>query len=402
MEKKNCISDKKGSKIDVLQTLRMYGSLSRVELASVANLSRAAISSSVSELIDCGLVEETSDKQSTGGRPATTLQISSNSRLVLGADFDSRTWTLGSFDLAGNIHRVEKIPVNESSPNAVINILISNLDSFISKHSSQPMEILGLGMPGLVDSAGGLIHSAADMGWHNVDIGKIIRDKIGWPTVVINRHRARGIAECRFGAAKDYRQVAYVGIGTGIAAGFFQNRMLITGLLGGAGELGHVTILPDGPVCPCGNRGCLQALASGPAMEQEARMLLRQGGESVMNQGGGYDIQLIKAEDICAAADQGDALAMQVVRNAAAYLGIALANLVNLFNPEAIILGGPIPRNCKYYVQTATELMMQRAMSPLASNVIVKTAYFKEIGGAIGAANYTLDKHLSLNLLMGS
>lgn len=394
------MSDKKGSKTAILQALRIHGPLSRIELTKSVNLSRAAISMAVSELIDCRLIQETVDRQSTGGRPATSLELSSDSHLILGADFDNRIWTLGAFDLVGNIYDVVKIPVNESSPNTVVNVLISQMQSFVKKLDKNPIKLIGLSMPGLVDSASGLIYSAADIGWHNVNMGKIVNEETGWPTVIINRHRARGISECRFGSAREYRQIIYVGIGTGIAAGFFQNRMLITGSIGGAGELGHMTVVPDGPVCPCGNLGCLQTLSSGPVLEQEARILLRHGENSIILQDPNYDIQLITAEDICIAADKGDELAMKVVYNAAVYMGIALANLVNLFNPEAIILGGPIPRTSKYYVEIATSIMKQRAMSPLAASVIVKTASFKEIGGAIGAANYALDKHISFNLMV--
>lgn len=396
------MGDKKGTKTDILQALRIYGPLSRIELANSVNLSRVAVSMAVSELIECGLIEETVSRQSTGGRPATSLDLKPDSNLILGADFDSRLWTLGAFDLMGNIYDVMKIPVGDSSPHTAANALISQIDSFVGKLNISPLKLLGLSMPGLVDSSDGLIYSAADIGWHNVGMGKIVGEGTGLPTVIINRHRARGISECRFGSAKEYRQIIYVGIGTGIAAGFFQNRLLITGALGGAGELGHMTVIPDGPVCPCGNRGCLQALSSGPVLEQEARILLRYGEKSIICQEPGYDIQLIKAEDICIAADKGDILSRKVVYNAAVYMGIALANLVNLFNPETIILGGPIPRTCKYYVETATDIMKQRAMSPLASSVTVRIASFKEIGGAIGAANYALDRHISFNLMVDS
>lgn len=392
------MNDQKGSKAAVLQALRIYGALSRIELTRKLNLSRAAVSASISDLIDCNLIAETADKRSTGGRPATPLTLVPESHLILGADFDNRLWTLGAFDLAGNPQKIVKIPVNDTSLDTVINALISQLDSFIKDLGKSPLKILGLGMPGLVDSNDGLILSAADIGWSNVDFRKLVHEKTGLPVVIINRHRARGIAECRFGSAQKFRQVIYVGIGTGIAAGFFEDRMLITGSMGGAGELGHVTMMPDGPICPCGNHGCLQMLSSGPAMEQEARFLLRQGEISTLVQSPAYDIQLIKAEDICAAAEAGDRLAIKVVSKAAMYLGIALSNLVNLLNPEAIILGGPIPRNSGYYVNLATETIKQRAMSPLASGVVIRTALFKEIGGAIGAANYALDKHISLIL----
>jgi predicted NBD/HSP70 family sugar kinase len=137
---------------------------------------------------------------------------------------------------------------------------------------------------------------------------------------------------------------------------------------------------------------------AGPAIEQEARKIIRTGNrDSILFQSlPGNDLQLLNAEQICVAADLGDELALQVIDKAPTYLGIALANLVNLFNPEAIILGGPIPRMCNSFVQTATKVMYQRAMSVLSSQTVIKTATFKEIGGALGTANFALDKHLSL------
>ncbi|MEK3888669.1 ROK family transcriptional regulator [Bacillus sp. FSL K6-3431] len=391
----NNIGKQKGSKESIIQALRLNGPVSRIELAELTGLSRATISIAAAELIDSNLVKETELRQSTGGRPAIALQLAPNTKAILGAEFGNQEWTLGAFDLLGNVLQKANIPVTDNSPETVANTLINNIDTFVQNLNISPVELLGLGLPGLVDSKQGIIHSASDIGWYNVDIGKKISEEIGWPTVLMNRHRAQGLSECRYGAGQNFNQVIYIGIGTGIAAGLFHNRNFISGAIGGAGELGHITIEPNGPLCPCGNRGCLQLLATGPAMEKEARMLLRSGTNSLIYSDPSYDLQLLKAEDIYIAADNNDELSLQVVQKAATYLGIAMANLVNILNPEAIILGGSIPRNCDNYVKTAVKVMKQRAMGPLTANILVTNASFSEIGGALGAANFAFDKLIS-------
>ncbi len=130
--------------------------------------------------------------------------------------------------------------------------------------------------------------------------------------------------------------------GNGDCGGVYIDRQLLSGSLGGAGEIGHTTIEPDGPLCPCGNQGCLQTLSAGPAMEQHYRKLVRSSDLPVYSDQI-IDLQTVKMHDVCAAAEQGDMLAAQVVKTAASYLGISMANLLNTFNPEAFILGGTVP-----------------------------------------------------------
>ncbi|WP_246079673.1 ROK family protein [Paenibacillus piri] len=242
-----------------------------------------------------------------------------------------------------------------------------------------------------------VIRSAAESGWHNVDVGGLMKNETGLTTVVVNRHRARGLAECRYGGDLQYRHMIYIGVGSGIAAGLYIDRQLLSGPRGGAGEIGHTTVEPDGPLCPCGNHGCLQLLSAGPAIEQEYRKTIRQSNHTQSFTDRGIDLQLVKAQDVCAAAENGDDLAIGVVKKAADYLGIAMANLLNTFNPEAIILGGFVPNASSLFVETAMKTMRQRAMHPLSSETVVMTSRFKEIGGALGAANFALDKYISLS-----
>src|SRR5690606_30872782 len=150
----------------------------------------------------------------------------------------------------------------------------------------------------------------------------------------------------------------------------------------------------------CGNYGCLQQLATGPAMEREARVLLRMGRSSSIYPDGSYDLQLIKAIDICRGADEQDELCMEVVQEAATYLGIAIANLVNILNPDVIILGGSIPTHCDYYVEVAEDVVRRRAMSPLTSKIVVTKESKNSHGGALGAANFAVDQNMGYSLFV--
>ncbi|MFH5184018.1 ROK family protein [Paenibacillus sp. TAB 01] len=303
--------------------------------------------------------------------------------------------------MLGNVLHMSKIPVSSPRPETAVQELIGHITEFAQASDKEVIRMFGLSVPGLVDTRKGIIKSAADLGWVNVDIENMVGKELGWPAVAMNRHRARGLAECRFGSGRDYEHIIYVGVGSGIAAGIFNDRQLVSGSFGGAGELGHITVEPDGPVCPCGNNGCLHLYATAPAIEQEARRLLRSGVESsLLNRVlPGNDLQLLQAADVCRAADEGDELAVRIISHAASYLGIALANLVNLLNPEAIILGGSIPGSCQTYVQTATKVMQQRSMMALSSGITVHTAVLGEIGGALGAINFALDKHFSYTMI---
>ncbi|WP_248926574.1 ROK family protein [Paenibacillus hamazuiensis] len=390
------LKDQKGSKLAILQTLRVHGSMSRIELTRLTGLSRATISISIAELIECNLVYETDNRLTTKGRPATTLELVPHSTLIVGADLDNKTWTLGAFDLLGNVVKTVQIPVHTFDPEGTFKTLAAEVAKFVEGLDKKPVPLLGLGVPGLVDAGHGIIRSASESGWHNVNVAELMQKEIGWPTVVVNRHRARGLTECRYGAGQQYGNMIYIGVGMGIAAGLYIDRQLLSGSLGGAGEIGHTTIEPDGPLCPCGNHGCLQMLAAGPAMEQEYRKLLRSADQPLISDSI-EDLHALKVQDVCAAAEEGDELAVRVVKKAASYLGIAMANLLNTFNPEAVVLGGTIPSSSPLFVETATKVMKMRAMRPLSAGTPVKTSMFKDIGGAMGAANFAFDKNISIS-----
>jgi predicted NBD/HSP70 family sugar kinase len=389
---------KLSSKAELLQVLRMQGAMPRSRLADLTGLSRATVSGAISELMRAGLVEETDARFTTGGRPAFSVQLTPDSRAVIGADFNDQAWRLAAFDLAGNLLADKHLPVADATPETAVDTLIMGLTPFCAQLSLPIVPVLGLGVPGLVDARLGVIRYAVDVGWTDVALGSAVSESVGWPTVLLNRHRARGLAECRYGAGSGYGEVLYVGVGTGIAAGLFMQGRLINGAVGGAGEIGHTTLSLEGPVCSCGNRGCLQALAASPAVEQVAFARIKAGAVTSLASHVHVDLPLVHISDICSAAQQGDSLACEALQTAGAYLGVALANLVNTFNPEMIVLGGTLPSRSPLYTQAAEQAMRQHALTPLAAATMMQLAQLPNTGGALGAAAYALDQHVALCL----
>lgn len=390
--------DFKGTKGLILQTLREKGSMSRTELMKHTKLSRATVSTSMTQLLESKLVRETQLLPSTGGRPAILVELIPYSHIILGADFTSGIWTLGAFDLLGNLIHRESHQVLSDNPDAVLECLCSKIPALVERFEAMVIPVIGMAMPGLVDTSSAIIHSAADLNWTNVNVGKMVHNKLGWPVSILNRHRAKGLAEYRYGVDKEADYMIYVGVGSGIAAGIFYKNQLIPGAFGGAGEVGHTTVDPNGPECACGNHGCLQALASTPAIEQETRKRLRSGEPSILH-AQLADLQLLKIDNICEAAERGDQLAIKVLQKSAEYLGISLANLVNTINPNVLVLGGTIARQSQVFVDMARKTLLTRSMSLHGRSVVLRVSQMDDIGGALGAATFALDHHISYTLM---
>ncbi len=390
-------SQKPSSSTAVLQAIRLHGGLSRSRLAEFTGLSRATISEITNSLLRQGWIEELMDggTPSGKGRPATLLQLASNDRVMVGGELTDDGWALAAFDLTGQVLSQEACAVDVWSPQAAKAALIDSIDTLRSRYGSRCLPVLGLGLAGLVNTRTGVVESAADIGWRGVEFGVPVSRDLGWPTIVVNRHRARGLAECRYGAGVTADPMLYVGIGSGVAAGLYIHRQLFSGAHGGAGEIGHIPINPDGPPCPCGNRGCLQVLVSSTALVREVRRSIRDGSPSRIADRNHFDVEFLQMHDLTEAEARGDPLVRRVLRVGGAYLGMALAGLVNTFNPEGIVLGGSVPHAFPILVDEATQVMRQRAIMPIASKTCVQLAHLPAWSGALGAISYALDTHFT-------
>lgn len=373
---------------EILKSARI---LSRPALAQQTGLSRATIALLMDDLLRVGVAQYVGLGDSTGGRPPALLEFNPAAAYVLGAAMRDHEWRIVITDLdALVLHRLD-VAISGHSPEAAVAALQDGVQTILAQvDADKVLPAIGLGTPGLVDMRSGVIKTAVDVGWFEVPIRDLVQMALDRPAYVANRSKVGALAEFWYGASQGLNEIIYISIGTGVSAGIVHAGELYMGVNSSAGELGHVTILPNGPVCRCGNRGCLQQLVSEPAIADRARARLREGEPTLLEEMVGTHPERLTAEIVFAAAEQGDSLAAVVVEETATYLGIAIANLVNLFNPQLIVLGGPVGHMSRGMLPALLDEVRKRALSyPLSAVQIVPSALGAD-ANAIGAAALVL------------
>lgn len=251
---------------------------------------------------------------------------------------------------------------------------------------------VGIAIAGLVDSPHGLLVTSPHLpGWTEVPIAREIEAALRTRIFVINDAKAAALGEQRFGAGQGVRDQIYMTVSTGIGGGIIIGGRLYTGYGGAAGEIGHMVIDVSGPRCDCGNNGCLESLASGSAIARDMKEKLASGASSLVSDMG-VDPQDLDAQVVSAAAEQGDALAREVIHRAGTYLGVGLANLVNIFNPELIIVGGGAAKIGSRFLDPAVSEMKRRAFARPAAQVKIVRAQLGDNSGVLGAGAFVLQQ----------
>jgi glucokinase len=272
----------------------------------------------------------------------------------------------------------------ERGPEAVVKVVAASL-----RTAAQGRELAGIGisMAGILDPKRGVVSIAPNLpGWRDVPLVRLVGERLGLPVALENDANAAALAEHRLGAGRGATNMILVTIGTGLGAGLVLNGRLYSGASGAAGEVGHMQLDPDGPPCSCGRRGCLEALAAGWALARRATEIIgREPGGLLTHMaakaGGEPDARLL--ED---AANAGDASAAAAIDAAGRALGAGLANLVNLLNPEVIVIGGGLRKLGDRYLGPAQEVMRREAFAQSVADVRVVEAGLGDEAPAIGAA----------------
>ena len=276
----------------------------------------------------------------------------------------------------------------------VINRLFDSIDTVLRKECMHAEEFSGIGIAiaGVLDSKNGILTSSPNLPhWKNVPLKQIIQDRLGLDTFLVNDANAAALGEHRFGAGTGVQDLVYLTVSTGIGGGIIIDGKLYEGSTGSAGELGHMTIDADGPLCNCGNYGCLEALASGTAVAREAIRCIKGGRMSILKDMK-ENVSYITAEDVAKAARQEDKLAMEIIAGAAYYLGIGLANIVNIFNPQVIVIGGGMSKMGGMLLEPAKRIVKQRAFKLPARAARIVRAHLGNDSGIIGAAVNVLNQ----------
>ena len=274
---------------------------------------------------------------------------------------------------------------------AVINRIFSTIDHLLSQNNIglSQLHSLSIAAAGIIDFDKGMVTESPNLpGWRDIPLRDIVTDKYGLKTFLVNDASAAALGEHRFGAGRGVNNLVYITVSTGIGGGIIINGELYLGASGGAGEIGHTVIDVNGPRCSCGNSGCLEVLASGTAVAREGIRRIKGGEGSSLTEIVDGKIEDITAVEVSIAAQGGDSLAAEVILQAATYLGVGLLNLVQIFNPEMIIVGGGMSKMGDLLLSPAWQVVRERAFPLLAQTVRIVVAKLGENVGIIGVAAF--------------
>lgn len=380
---------KRINQMAILRFVQQNEPASRYEIAQACGLSNSTVSTLVSELMDIGIVKNLGEGPSIGGRRPVVLGINEGAGHVIALDVGSTTITCGRVDLHAKIH--DKLTIRASEKPAESLAATVKLVKAVYQHAltqdSPPILGVGIATTGYVRPSTGIVVSASNLGWRDVDLGKEISVSTGLPTLVDNNVNAAALGELYYGRGAETLNFIYVAIGNGIGAGIVIDGQLYRGSRNGAGELGHTVVAADGPPCSCGRVGCLESLASGSAIEQMARASLpARSPESTSGKA------RITAEEVFRRAQEGDAAAERIVDTALGYLATGIGNMVNLLNPDQVILGGGITRSGSYFMEQFLRKIQPRLLPEQNSDVQFGMSESNEDSGLRGAATLVIQQ----------
>ena len=363
------------------------GGIARADLARVLGLSRSAVTAIVSELIAAGLVREAADGAATSGRRPILLEINAQRGYVVGVDIGATHLMILLTDLAAQVvYEVEKPLDISAGPGTCLPQVDAGLQTLLSDQRLSLDDILaiGVGVPGPVASGGGKVIAPPIMpGWDDFPIVDNLQKRWGRPVSLNNDAELGALGEWAYGAGRLERNLIYIKVGTGVGAGLIIDNQVYRGESGTAGEIGHVTVQTDGPVCTCGNRGCLEAVAGGHAIARLAQQVVRSNVRTQIGKAG--QPGSITALDVTNAARLGDLEAQKIVTQAGTCIGIALAGLINLLNPGIVVIGGGFAQSGDLLLEPIRETVRKRALKAAVQTVRITTAVLGRRSTAMGA-----------------
>jgi len=377
----------------ILKTIRHYGPISRSEIAKMNKISPTTVTAAVRRLLQQGLVCEDSVGTSSGGRKPILVRFSPESRFIVGVAITNSSIKIAETNLEAKARKQKVFPIYNLIGKSFITYLLKSITQFLKEYSDLT-KCIGISIiaPGIIDVGRGVICENTKLKLKNIPLKEIVEKRFKLKAWLENDANAIALAEKQFGAYKKYKNLIYVTIGDGVGAGIIVNGSIFRGCNGGTGEFGHTSIDRNGIYCDCGNRGCLENYVNWPAIYSKVSSSIAQGKQTMMLELAKGDIDRITPPIFRYALKKDDQLAKEIMEDTAAYLATGIVNLVNLLNPDIIILGGKVAYDNRFLLSQVKKLVFKQALTILTNKLKICPTSFGEDFRMIAAATIPIQE----------
>ncbi len=393
-------------KVRLVKLLHTEGAKSNADICRVLNISSPTSIILLNELLSEGLIEKKGKGRSIGGRKPELYSLLNNSFYVLCIEMDRFKTEMAILDNNNNnITGIKSFSLKLTKDKSAIKLLHEFAEQLISSSGIDTNKLvgIGLGMPGLVDSNAGrnytyLVSSSGD----SKTLQDILEEKFNKPVYVQNDVKTNALAECRFGLALNKKDALVLLMDWGIGLGIIMDGKLQSGMSGFAGEIGHIPFVKDGELCHCGKRGCLETVASGIALARMAKEGIKSGQTSILNTLSEEEIDQIEPQIVIDAANKGDQYAINILSQVGENLGKAVATLIQLFNPELIILGGKIAEAKQYITIPMRHAINTYCMTRIREHTKIVLSTLGHSAGILGSASIVIENTFERQIELAS
>ncbi|MGO4108223.1 ROK family transcriptional regulator [Paenibacillus sp. YAF4_2] len=360
----------------VLEAVLKNAPLSRAQISELTGLNKATVSNLVQDLIDSHLIIEIGPGESSGGRKPVMLLFNGQAGYAVGIDLGVNYIRGVLSDLEGNVIAELQKSLKKHQLEFTLKELVQCIEELIGKAPVSPYGIVGIGVgvPGIVDDQGSILF-APNLEWKHVELQKLLEERFQLPVTIDNEANAGAQGEQKYGIGRGIAHQIYVSVGIGIGTGIILNKELYKGATGFSGELGHLSIEYNGKPCRCGNEGCWELYASENALLEQAAPL-------------GFD----NLEDLLEAAEAGNEEIRALFYKIGEYMGAGISNIVNVFNPDVVIIGNRMSR-AKTWLEEAVQTSVARRTLPYhRERLKILFAELQDQSAVRGAAYYAISK----------
>lgn len=382
-------------KIKIVRYLYVKGAHSNADICNRFNISSPTSMALLNELMAEGLIEKQGRGESVGGRKPELYGLRNNSLFVLSIEIEKFNTHMAIFDGTNkNITGTHTFPIRLTKDLTALDELYQHASSLVLSAGIDADKLMGIGlsMPGLVSSREGDSYTYLRTGQDETPLRDLLALKFNKPVYIQNDVKSATLAEYRFGVAQGKRDVLVLTLDWGIGLGVIMDGKLRVGTSGFAGEFGHIPFVDNGVLCHCGKRGCLETVASGSALARMAREGLQAGQDTLLKALSGRELEKIEPHDIIQAANEGDQYAINILAETGRNLGKGIAMLIQLFNPELIIIGGKMAEAKQYLTTPIQQSINTYCMTQLRERTEIALSKLGQQAGILGPVATVMER----------